>query len=127
MRQFNILQIVGIWLVLLVVLGFVFFPVALKASDRHHHHHETTVNNYSIKAADTTGLAALFAADQIHPSKNISGLQLGFGAAQYKSELGLAAGAALNVTGWGMLNTSIAKEEKSDPFIGIGINLSIGP
>ena len=98
------------------------------ADDPHHKPGGTVVDNYSInKTVETNGQAALYAADQIHPSENISGLQLGFGAAEHDQNVGFAAGAALNVKGWGMINGSVAKESDIEPFIGIGINLSLKP
>jgi len=121
----NVLQSVAVIIAFfIIVFLLLFIPSQVQADDPHH---SREVNNYSIKTIETNGLAALHAASQIHPSKNISGLQLGFGAAQYKSDYGLAAGAALNVQGWGMLNGSIAKESGTDPIIGIGINLSLKP
>jgi len=111
---------------LLIILFLASTPVF--ADDPHHKPVETVVNNYSInKTIKTNGLAALYAADQIHPSENISGLQLGFGAAEHDQNIGFAAGAAFNVRGWGMLNGSVAKEPDSKPFVGIGINLSLKP
>lgn len=112
--------------IFLILLFMVSAPVF--AGDPHHEPIETVVNNYSVnKTIETNGLAALYAADQIHPSENISGLQIGLGAAQYEEDYGFAAGAAFNVKGWGMLNGSVAKEPDSKPFIGIGINLSLKP
>lgn len=114
--------------ILTCLLAIYLVPEYVFAGDPHHEPGGTVVNNYSInKTVETNGQAALFAADQIHPSENISGLQLGFGAAQHKNDYGFAAGAAFNVKGWGMLNGSIAKEPDIDPFIGIGINLSLKP
>ena len=112
----------------IIFLILFLLPAIATAGDPHHEPGDTVVNNYTVnKAVETNGQAALFAADQIHPSENISGLQLGFGAAQHKNDYGFAAGAAFNVKGWGMLNGSIAKEPNIEPFIGIGINLSLKP
>jgi len=112
----------------IIFLILFLLPALVIAGDPHHEPGGTVVNNYSVnKTVETNGQAALYAADQIHPSENISGLQLGFGAAKYKDNVGFAAGAAFNVKGWGMLNGSVAKEPNIDPFIGIGINLSIKP
>lgn len=103
-----------------------FFSDKAQAGDRRHH--ETTINNYNIvnKYSDCTGLTAIHAANQIHPSENISGLQFGGGLAKNGDCFGGAFGAAFNFKGLGLFNGSIAKEN-DETIWGAGFNISIKP
>ena len=90
-------------------------------------HHAPESGDYSInKIIKTYGLAAIHAANQIHPSENVSGLQLGGGMAQVNGRTGGALGAAFNFKGLGLVSGSIAKEGK-ETIWGAGFNMSIKP
>lgn len=126
MKKLNVLQIVAL-MVSAIIVGLLIGVASAKADNSHHRHDETTVNNYSISnVINTNGLAAIYAATQIHHAENISGVQLGGGIAQFGDRFGFAAGAALNVPGRAMFNGSVAKEG-DETFFGLGINLSIKP
>jgi len=111
-----------IFLIMLIVSGN-----ALAGGSHHHDHHDTTTNTITtVRIVDTNGLAAIHAAAQIHPSLNVSGIQLGAGIAQANGRTGLAAGAAYNVKGWALFNGSVAKEG-DDAMFGFGFNVSLKP
>jgi len=127
MKKLNVFQSIGL-LSLAIIIGLCLGIISAKADERHNGHHETIINNYSIvnEYVNTNGLAAIFAATQIHPSENISGIQLGGGIAQVGSRVGIAGGVAITVPGRAMFNGSIAKEG-NETFFGLGFNLSIKP
>jgi len=105
------------------------FPfVALAGGNGHHHDHEEAVNNYSVvnQYVNSYGLAAIHAANQIHPSENISGLQIGGGLAQVNGRTGGAVGAAFNFQGIGLVSGSVAKDG-GQTIWGAGFNISIKP
>jgi hypothetical protein len=112
----------------LIFLIMIFPAVALASGNGHHHGHEETVNNYSVvnKYVNSYGLAAVHAANQIHPSENISGLQLGAGISQVNDRTGGAIGAAFNFQGLGLVSGSIAKEG-DETIWGAGFNFSLKP
>lgn len=111
----------------MIFLILLFLPAAATAGDPHHEP-ETVINNYSVinKYIDSTGKAALFAADQIHHSENISGLQIGAGASEVNGRVGIAAGAAITIPGYGMFNGLISKEG-DEIYRGIGYNKNFKP
>ena len=112
---------------LLIILFLASSPLFAGGSHHGHRDHETTVNNYSlVNQAECTGLAALGAMNQIHPSENVSGLQLGGGVAMNGDCFGKAIGAHLNVKGWGVVGGSIAKEN-DETIWGAGFNFSLKP
>ena len=109
----------------IIILSIFILSAPVFAGDPHHNP-ETVVNNYSInKFINTYGLAAVHAANQIHPSENVSGLQLGGGLAQDKDSgnFGGAIGAAFNFKGLGLVNGSYAKAGKIELW-GVGLNFN---
>lgn len=95
-------------------------------ADDPHHEHQDPGDSYTVVKKYFRGQAAIGAMMQIHPSENISGLQLGVGIAQAGNRTGKAVGAAFNFKGLGMFNGSIAKEGR-DTILGAGFNFSLKP
>ena len=102
-------------------------------ADDPHHSLQPVTRSYTInQVVNTNGLAALYAATQLHPSVNISGIQLGGGLAEFDSRVGKSFGAALVVPGGALVSGSISGEGDGiftvdSTVIGVGINVSIRP
>jgi hypothetical protein len=115
----------SIVLIAIFILIMVFGSSNIFASGYHGEIHTSTeINNTKVeKTTSTAGMAMNGAMAQIHPSKNVRGLQLGLGLAKSGRHVGGAVGIHSNVKGWGLVGGSYAREG-SDEVLGLGFNKS---